>query len=286
MASCSSRWRCGFRARTEGASLRRRKPQSSSPAQGWHGWDTYAPFYDWENTQTIGRRDVRFWVDLARRAGGPVLELGCGTGRLSLPVAKVSERFVGIDRSGPMLDRLRERLRRAHLGWRAAAIRGDIRALPFRRRIPFSLVMAPYGMLQSLLSDTDLRVTLRSVAAVVPRGGSFVIDLVPDLPRWNEYARRVSLRGRGPGGSDLTLIETVEQDRLRKLTIFDQEFVEKIDGCNIHHRFSITFRTITVPQMSGRLERAGFKVAAVLGDYRGRAWSPDADVWVIVARKV
>ena len=184
-----------------------------------------------------------------------------------------------------MLARLRRRLRRARLGGRAAAVRGDIRALPFRRRMRFSLVMAPYGMLQSLLSDADLRATLRSVAAVMPRGGSFVVDLVPDLPRWSEYERRMSLRGRGPGGSDLTLIETVRQDRPRGLTIFDQEFIEWVNGRPEHHRFAISFRTLTVPRMSARLERAGFKVDAVLGDYRGHDWSPTADVWVIVARK-
>ena len=53
--------------------------------QGWHGWDAYAPFYDWENAQTVGRSDIPFWVDLAVRVGGPVLELGCGTGRVSTP---------------------------------------------------------------------------------------------------------------------------------------------------------------------------------------------------------
>ena len=58
---------------------------SDSSAAGWDGWDAYAPFYDWENRRTIGRRDVRFWTDLARRADGPVLELGCGSGRLSVP---------------------------------------------------------------------------------------------------------------------------------------------------------------------------------------------------------
>ena len=72
-------------------------------AQGWHGWDAYAPFYDWENRRTVGRRDVRFWTDLAKQANGTVLELGCGTGRLSVPVARVAYRFVGIDRSEPML---------------------------------------------------------------------------------------------------------------------------------------------------------------------------------------
>ena len=73
--------------------------RSQTSVQGWHGWDAYAPFYDWENRRTVGRRDVRFWTDLTRRVNGTVLELGCGTGRLSLPVTRVAKHFVGIDLS-------------------------------------------------------------------------------------------------------------------------------------------------------------------------------------------
>ena len=253
--------------------------------EGWQGWDEYAPFYDWENSQTVGRRDIPFWVDLAVRIGGTVLELGCGTGRVSLPVARRAERFVGMDRSPAMLGRLRRRFRRARLGGRATLVRGDIRALPFRKRFRFNAVMAPYGILQSLLRDRDLVETLQSVAQVVARGGSFAIDLVPDLPRWQECHRKTSLRGPGPGGGHLTLIETVRQDRGRRLTIFDQEFVERRDGRRKTQRFSLAFRTLSVAELSQRLERGGFRVDAVLGDYRGREWSPDADVWVILARR-
>ena len=57
-------------------------------SEGWHGWDEYAAFYDWENARTLGRRDVAFWRSLALRSKGPVLELGCGTGRVSLPLAR------------------------------------------------------------------------------------------------------------------------------------------------------------------------------------------------------
>ena len=42
--------------------------------EGHEGWDDYAPFYDWENAQTLGRRDVPFWRNLALTAGGTVLE--------------------------------------------------------------------------------------------------------------------------------------------------------------------------------------------------------------------
>jgi hypothetical protein len=51
------------------------------------------------------------------------------------------------------------------------------------------------------------------------------------------------------------------------------------------HRFALTFRTLSVPQMATRLERAGFRIDAVLGDYQGGPWDDRADVWIILARK-
>src|SRR5258708_2504579 len=77
--------------------------------EGWQGWDEYAPFDDWENAQTLGRPDVPFWRRVAAACGGPVLELGCGTGRVSLPLARAGVNLVGIDRSAPMLARARTR---------------------------------------------------------------------------------------------------------------------------------------------------------------------------------
>jgi ubiquinone/menaquinone biosynthesis C-methylase UbiE len=251
-------------------------------AEGWQGWDEYAPFYDWENAQTVARRDVDFWQRLAAAQDGPVLELGCGTGRITAPVARAGARIVGIDRSEPMLARARQRLRRARL--RAMLLRGDIRHLPFRRRVRFELVMAPYGILQSLTREKDLRATLGEVARVLRRGGLFAIDLVPDLPRWSEYEQRVSLAGRR-GRGHVTLTESVRQDRRQRLTIFDQEYEERRGRERSVRRFSLTFRTLSVPQMRSRLEAAGFGIDAVLGDYKGGPWDPRADVWVVLARR-
>src|SRR5580704_166362 len=199
-------------------------------SEGWQGWDQYAPFYDWENARTLGRRDVAFWQRAAAIAGGTVLELGCGTGRVSLPLARLGVALVGIDRSAAMLARAERRARalgtgrgspeRERRAGRLTLVRGDIRALPFRPR-RFSMVIAPYGVLQSLLGDGDLAATLESVGRVLARGGIFGIDLVPDVPNWREYDNRVQLRGRAAGGAHLTLVESVRQDRRRRLTIFD-----------------------------------------------------------------
>lgn len=262
-----------------------RKRAPSPPAEGWKGWDEYAPFYDWENAQTVARRDVPFWRRLASAQDGPVLELGCGTGRITVPVARAGARIIGIDRSEEMLARGAQRLRRGRLMQTAAVVRGDIRHLPFRRRPGFSLVMAPYGILQSLTRERDLKATIESVHSVLRRGGLFVVDLVPDLPRWAEYDRRTSLAGSKGRGTRLTLVESVRQDVKRRLTIFDQEYIERKGSRRAVHRFSLTFRTLSVPQMVTRLEKGGFEIRAVLGDYDGGPWDRRSDTWVIIAAR-
>jgi hypothetical protein len=183
-------------------------------------------------------------------------------------------------------------------------VRGDIRALPFINRTGFQLVMAPYGILQSLVRESDLRETLRSVARVLAPGGLFGVDLVPDLPQWSEYRERVRLRGfrRAGGGytptirgsknggkaarAHVTLVESVRQDRRRGLTIFDQRFIERRGTVRQQRDFSLTFRTLSVRQMRARLESVGLAIEAVLGDYDGGPWDPRADVWLILARKI
>jgi ubiquinone/menaquinone biosynthesis C-methylase UbiE len=254
--------------------------------EGWQGWDEYAPFYDWENAQTLGRRDVPFWRRVAAGADGPVLELGCGTGRVSLPLARAGVNLVGIDRSAPMLDRARRQIRRSsnpQIRKSLRLVRGDIRTLPFDAGA-FPMVLAPYGILQSLIRPRDLTAALASVARVLAGGGTFGIDLVPDVPKWREYENRVQLRGRA-AGAQLTLIESVRQDPKRHLTTFEQKYVERRGARTREHRFDLTFRTLSVRQMTGQLERAGFRVDSVLGDYRGRPWDDRADVWIILAKK-
>lgn len=255
---------------------------------GASGWDDYAAFYDWENAQTVGRQDVAFWQSLARRTRGRILELGAGTGRLTLPLARVAgRRVIGVDRSRPMLERaVAKAARQKSKRWRPGGfVLGDIRDLPFDTGA-FQLVIAPYGMLQSLTRERDLTRALGEAARVVAPGGVLGVDLVPDLPVWDEYRRVVRLRGRLAGRS-IRLIESVRQDRRRGVTLFDQEFVEtRPGGRPAVRRFSLAFRTLPVPRVVTRLEAAGFEVEHILGDYRGGVWDARADVWLLLARRV
>ncbi len=258
--------------------------------EGWTGWDEYAPFYDWENARTLGRKDVPFWTRIAKQTRGRVLELGCGTGRVSLPIARAGVRLIGVDRSAQMLTRAARRakaLRAPSPGARRRRLpllRADIRSLPFQAAT-FGAVIAPYGILQSLTSERDLKSTLDAVARVIKPGGVFGLDLVPDVPNWKEYRQRIQLRGKAGKGTHLTLLESVRQDRRRKLTIFEQTYVQRRGRQVTEHSFDLTFRTLPIAAMRKRLERAGFEIERILGDYRGAPWDERADVWIILARR-
>jgi ubiquinone/menaquinone biosynthesis C-methylase UbiE len=252
--------------------------------KGHEGWDDYAAYYDWENAQTVGRRDILFWQRMAAPVDGPILELGCGTGRVAIPVARKGSTVIGIDRSASMLARGHLKVRRSRLAARVKLIRGDIRHLPFPDK-SFELVMAPYGILQSLLDEKLLSATLKDVRRVITCEGIFGLELVADLPAWEEYSKRPSLQSAsGPNGKPIALIESVKQDRRKHLTHFEQEFVEGRGKSSTRKKFSLAFRTLSVPQMVQRLEKAGFEIAALLGDYQGGPWDLRADVWIILAR--
>jgi len=264
--------------------LRPAPGQRRGSRRGWTGWDEYAPFYDWENAQTFGRRDVGFWRRLAARESGPVLELGCGTGRLLAPLARDLRSVFGIDRSASMLAQARAKLTRCRGRGRPVLIRGDITALPFVASA-FGTVIAPYGMLQSLIDEADLGRAITETARVLRPGGLAGIDLVPDLPAWSEYRRRVRLRGRLAGGARVTLIETVHQDRRRGMTLFDEEFVVRRGKAEERRSFSLAFRTVQIPALLNRLAQAGLAAEALLGDYRGGPLRANSIAWLVLARK-
>ena len=254
--------------------------------EGWQGWDEYAPFYDWENAQTLGRRDVPFWRRAALQARGPVLELGCGTGRVTMPLARAGVDIVGIDRSAPML-RAPARLTKSptrHARQFSDLVRGDIRALPFAAR-SFSMVLAPYGILQSLIETARSRRDAR-VGGACRRARRHLRDRsragCPEVARVRQqgaaaraesggaaaHADRIGPAGPAPPTHDVRAALCGTAGAARAITV--SSCVPDAVGAG-------RCRGSSSAQDSG--------VEAVLGDYRGRAWDERADVWIIMARR-
>jgi SAM-dependent methyltransferase len=246
-------------------------------------WDQYAPFYDWENRQTMGSSDLELWSRVAGGSRGPILELGCGTGRVSIPLATTGVAVVGVDFSMPMLRRARTRARKAALGSRLRLVRSDIRALPFASNA-FGTVIAPYGVLQSMPGADGLADALNAVSRVLAPGGSVWIDVAVEVPRWPEYRNRVRWRQPKNSTRDATLVESVRQDRAKRMTIFRQVYTQRRRSGTIRRDFELCFYTPSLSQLRSQLAAAGLTVEPPR-DYEGRAWHSRSGTLVVRARR-
>src|SRR5262245_15543552 len=134
-----------------------------------------AAFYDYYSLGLEG--DVQFYIEEARKAGPPVLEIGCGTGRILLPIAESGVRIVGLDRAPSMLAVLRQKLAQYSVETqsRVELVEGDMRSFSLSQR--FALVMIPYRAFLHLLTPRDQRQALECIRAHLTDDGRLVFNI-------------------------------------------------------------------------------------------------------------
>jgi len=143
-------------------------------------YETWAEWYD-VFYSLAGPAEIDFYVDLAKQSGGPVLEIGVGTGRIAIPTAAAGIDVVGVDLHEPMLARAREKLARTgHLRGAVDLVRADMRELVLGDR-RFPLVTIPARTLLLAATPDGQRRTLQRAAAHLAPGGTLAFNaFVPD----------------------------------------------------------------------------------------------------------
>ena len=141
--------------------------------------DEYASIADLYDSVTLyrDRSDVAFFVEEARAAGGPVLEVGCGTGRVLIPTARAGVEIVGLDLSSHMLQVCRDRVAREpdEVRSRVRLVQADMRSFGLART--FALITLPFRPFQHLTTVEDQLSCLASIHRHLERGGRLVLDL-------------------------------------------------------------------------------------------------------------
>ena len=142
-------------------------------------YDQWAEVYD--SVYAYVTEDIPFYVEEARRSGGPVLELGCGTGRVAIPIAHAGVEIVGLDLSEAMLEVAGRKMTAAgQLGQKLTLIKGDMRDFSLGRE--FRLVIIPFRGFLSLLTVDDQMRALDSIRRHLATDGRLVFNIfVPDL---------------------------------------------------------------------------------------------------------
>ena len=232
-----------------------------------------ALLYDYEYRRR--RKDVHFYRALAQRVGGPVLELGCGSGRLSIPLARAGLPVLGLDLSQAMLVRLREKLRRVPLAARERIqlARGNLHDLPIAGE--FSLVVSAFNTLQHVYENRDLTSLFRRVRQVLRPGGLFAFDVLnPDLHWLTRDPQRRWARTRfthPSSGRRLVYTTNHVYDPITQIAMI-KLYYEPVDQPSGRSRtVRLAHRQYFPQELQSLVEHAGLRIVALYGDFsRGR----------------
>lgn len=256
-------------------------------------WDSVdGLFYDLFSTGLPG--DSQFYVEEAVKAGSPVLELGCGTGRILIPVAQAGVDIVGLERAPRMLEIAGEKV--SGLGQetqsRIELVHGDMRSFMLERQ--FNLAMVPYRAFLHLLTPDDQKQALWRTREHLVDGGRLVMNnydqrlesVVQEFDHPEPPLRKHADFVRPDNGNRVFVWNSIKYDPLTQVHSEDRIF-EEIDGDGkaLSRTYTtLVYRHIYRYEMEHLLELCGFEIEALYGDFqRGPFRYGGEQVWI--ARK-
>ncbi len=213
--------------------------------------------------------DVPFFVEESRTAKGSVLELMCGTGRLSLPLLRSGVSLTCVDQSPDMLTELRRKLTAE--GQQAEVVEQDVAALSLERR--FTLALLPFNSLSELTSPSDQRSALRSIHACLQPGGRLILTLHNPRVRLSRVTGREYEITRAPLdpalGSSLLVRLKEYHDPVSGLVTGVQTFEAiNADGGTLWTRsVHIAFRLVAKEEAETMFSETGFEAEWLFGNY-------------------
>lgn len=233
------------------------------------------------------RHDVRFYVELAIRSKGPVLELGAGTGRVALEIARAGITVVAVEPVPAMLERAREKALKLPKRARDNVVfrRGDVRKLRLQQQFP--LIIAPFNVFMHLYTRADLERALATVRAHLSPRGRFVFDVsMPDL---RAMVRDPGRLYRGPqvkeahSGRSYAYFEAFDYDVLHQVQLVSMVF-QNLEDSDDMRALPLSQRQFFPEELAQLLHYNGFVTEQRWGDFDQSPLQGDSESQIIVAR--
>ncbi len=241
-----------------------------------------ARFYDLDDGRLTD--DIPLYLGFARKIGGPVLDLGVGSARLALPLARAGYHVTGVDISAEMLTLGQARIMRAGLSDHIRLVQADYRA-PGLKPDAFMLAICGYNAFLHLVDTQEQLAALESWRALLRPGGLLVIDV--------ENPQLEALAGlSGEMALEETLIEPESGRAVRKHTaawadlpdqaLYLRRVYETDDG---RWETSFQVRILFQRELALLLACAGFVDLRFYGDYDFPPWEPDSPRLIAVGAR-
>lgn len=253
-----------------------------------------ARYYDLDNAEFTA--DLDFWIELAEEYGGPVLELGCGTGRVLLPLAQRGYAVTGIDNSPEMLARLNEKLQTARnmrKGDRLVApatepsvLRADIADFTTDRR--FALALMPFNTFMHALTLEAQMAMLTNIRRHLSDGAVLALDINNPAGAYAGPEQGLTLeRAFSDGEHTVQVFSALQLDRAAQLGhitwLYDSVSAE---GAVRRTTVPLTMRYTFPGEMRLLLERCGFSLTHLYGDYDRSPFADGSPRMLAMARAI
>jgi len=232
--------------------------------------------------------DLPFFLQEARKAGGPVLELMAGTGRVTIPLLEAGVSLTAVDSSPEMLAILRRKL--AERGLQAEVVQQDVTALDLPQR--FALVILPFHSFSELLTVEDQRKALRRIHAYLAEGGRFICTLHNPPVRMKNEDGLLRLYGEFPlPGDGMLLLWGLSQYAPGNPLVSGLQLYEEYDAGGIMWEktmLDIRFRLIERKEFAALAVGAGFTVVALYGNYDRTPFEEESSpfmIWELAPRR-
>ena len=248
---------------------------------------SYARFYDLDYAGFDD--DLAIIQQFAARCGSPILELGCGTGRLLVPLAQQGYRLTGVDASKAMLDHARQKLITADLEEHVTLVEQDLRQLELDEKFQFAF--AAVNSFLHLETRADQEEVLARIHRHLVPSGLVILDLFnPDPGRLLDARGQVVLEkvmNDPRTGHRLMKLYSSRAD-LEEQMVHTTVFVDEVDGEGQVRRtlFPFSLRYLYRNELELLLRQAGFEVEALYGSYELDEFGSDSDKLIVVARRL
>jgi SAM-dependent methyltransferase len=256
-------------------------------------YDPWAPWYDLVQPGLPG--EAEFYVYEAALRREPTLELGCGTGRIAIPMAMSGVDVTGLDISPGMLDLCAGKLEYVlPVKGRLRLVEADMRAFRLRRK--FGLIVMPYRSLMHCLTPEDQLACFHCVREHLSPGGEFILNLwvagpaelnlLHDRPQ-GARLRKIATHVVSRAGATLTHYANAWRDDHAQLLHETHRVVEKSPSGRVRadERMTLTRTWITPREMGHLAARSGFRVKAVHGSFDGEPFGAESTemIWRLEA---
>jgi SAM-dependent methyltransferase len=262
-------------------------------AGGYEDYAFIADLYD-HVVPYRDRPDVPFYVEAAQESGGPVLEIGCGTGRILIPTARAGIEIVGLDLSPHMLAVCRERLLKEpkDVQSRVQLVEADMRQFSLGQ--VFKLVTTPFRPFQHLTTVDDQMSCLQCIRRHLVKGGRLILDIFNPMlealtrddvgQEMGDEPEFTTPDGRRVVGRD----KIVSRDRFNQINYVELiYYVTHPDGREERLVHAFPMRYLFRFEAEHLLARCGFEVEQVYADYDKSPYgSTYPGELIFVARKV